>query len=65
MEDPSSPECTAAARCDHGRESIRDGIGVDGEWEHQRVREDPSQCGSVGTCMLFVLGPYPWLSLMT
>ena len=39
MEDPSSSERIAAVGSDDDQESIRDGIGVDGEGEHQHVCE--------------------------
>ena len=32
MENPPPPECTVAVRRDDDRESVRDGIGVDGKW---------------------------------
>jgi len=65
MEDPPSPERAAAVRCDDDRQSIRDGIGVDGKWYHQRVFGEKYQRGSVGACMLFVHGPHLHLLLMT
>ena len=39
MEFPPSSKRAAAVRCDDDRESVRDGIGVDGEREHQRFCE--------------------------
>lgn len=37
MESPSPSKRAAVVRRDHDRGSVRDGIGVDGEGEHQRV----------------------------
>jgi len=54
MGDPSPSERTPAVGCDGVREPVRDGIRVDGEWEHQRVREDARRCESVGAGMFFV-----------
>ena len=39
MEDPSPFERIAASGSDDDPEPVRDGIGVDGEWEHQYVCE--------------------------
>jgi len=42
MENPPTSECSAADRSDHVRGSVRIGLGLDGEWKHQRLREDIS-----------------------
>ena len=63
MERPPSSKRTATVRRDGVREPVRDGIGVDGEGEHQRVCQGRSQRGSVGTCMLLVRDSYLRLSL--
>ena len=42
VEDASSSKRAAAVRCDDDRESVRDGIRVDREWEHQHVCEGAS-----------------------
>ena len=39
MEDPPPPERATTARRDDDRESVRDGIEVDGERQHQPVSE--------------------------
>ena len=39
MEGSPSSERPVAVRRDDDRESARDGIRMDGEWEHQGVRE--------------------------
>ena len=39
MECPSSSERATTGRRDDDRDSIRDGVGVDGKGEHQRPRE--------------------------
>ena len=63
VEDASSPECVAAVRRDDYRQSVsvRDGIRVDEEWEHQQVS---AACGrrSVEARMTFV-GPSPSLDI--
>ena len=63
MERPPSSKRTATVRRNGIREPVRDGIGVDGEREHQRICEGGSQRGSVGTCMLLVRDSYLRLSL--
>jgi len=63
MEGASSPKCVAAVRRDNNREQVRDGIGVDGEWEHQCVFEGKPRCESIGACAFFVRGPYFHLGL--
>ena len=64
MENPPPFKHTAAVRCHDVRESVCDGIRVDDERQHQRIREGGSQRGSVGTCMFLVQGLYLSLSLM-
>ena len=39
MDDPPSSERVAAIRRDDGRDPLRDGVGVDGEWDRHRVCE--------------------------
>jgi hypothetical protein len=39
MEDTSPSKCATATGCDDDRDPVCDGIRVDGEWEHHRVRE--------------------------
>jgi len=51
MGGPSPSERTAAVRRHYVREPVRDGIGVDGEWEHQPICEDAYRRGSAGTRM--------------
>ena len=55
MEHPSPSQRATTARRDDDRESIRDGIGVDGKREHQRVCEGGSQCGSVKACAILFM----------
>ena len=45
---PPSKRVTAS-RSDYDRYSIRDGVGVDGKWKHQRVCRDASGYRPVGT----------------
>ena len=54
MENPPSPEHTAAVGSDNGRESICDGIRVDDERQHQRVSEGGRQRGPVTASKTFV-----------
>jgi len=49
VEGPPSSKRAAIVRRDD-RESVRDGVGVDEEWEHQQVCGGERRCGSVGTC---------------
>jgi len=39
MEDPLSSECAPAVGSDNGGEALCDGFRMDGQWEHQRVRQ--------------------------
>ena len=70
MEDASSLERVAAVRRDDCRQSmsVRDGIRVDGEWEHQPVSAacgrrsvearmsfiDPSSSLDIDNCTIFI-----------
>ena len=47
VENPPASERRAADRCYDVRDSVRDGIRLDGKWKHQRVREDASGCKPV------------------
>jgi hypothetical protein len=44
LEYPRSPKCVAIVRSDDGQRTIRDGVGVDDEREHQPVHQDPQGC---------------------
>ena len=48
MEDASPRECVTIARCYNVRKPFRDGVEVDGQWEHQYVCEGPPQYQSAG-----------------
>jgi len=65
MEDASPSERVAAVGRDDVRKSasVRDGIGVDGEWEHQQVCGDESRCQSAEARMFLVRGPHLHLKL--
>ena len=54
MENPSTSERITAVRSDNDPEPVRAGIGVDGEWEHQRVRKDAPRCESAEACTFLV-----------
>jgi hypothetical protein len=41
VENPSPSERVAAVGCDNEQQPVRDGILVDGKWEHQRVHPSP------------------------
>lgn len=51
MEGSSSSKRAPAVGRNDDWESVCDGIGVDGERQHQRVREGGYPRGPVGTCM--------------
>jgi hypothetical protein len=53
MELPSSSERIAVVGRDDGRESVRDGVGMDAKWHHHRVCEVGCGRKSVETCMSF------------
>jgi len=66
MENPPTSECPSPGRGDNVRESVRDGVRLDGERKHQQFREGTPRCRPVGTGELFVaiiLGvlKIPWL----
>jgi len=65
MEEASPSERVAAVGRDDARKSasVRDGIGVDGEREHQQVCEDEPQCQSAEACTFLVRGPHLHLKL--
>lgn len=50
MEGPPPPERAPIVRRDGDRESVRDGIRVDGEREYRRVCDCGYQHGSIGAC---------------
>jgi hypothetical protein len=63
MEDPSSSKCVTTVGGDDDRGPVRDGIGVDGQWEHQRVCGAARRRGSIEACAYSIQDPYPLLSL--
>jgi len=63
MEGPSSPERVDAGWSDDERGSARDGIGMDGEREYQRLRKGASRCQPPRACTFFFRGPFLCLSL--
>jgi hypothetical protein len=64
MENPSASECTAADRSDDDRDPVRNDIGVDGGWKHQRFREGASRRRPTRTCGFSIRG-LAALSLLT
>lgn len=40
MEGPQSSKRVITVGSDDGQGPLRDGVGVDGEWEHRRVYQD-------------------------
>jgi hypothetical protein len=54
MENPSASECPAADWSDNGQGSVCNDIRVDGQWEHQRLREDAPGCKPVGAGRFFI-----------
>jgi hypothetical protein len=52
VENAPASECPIADRSDHVRDSVCDGIRLDGQWKHQRLREGTPGCESVGAGML-------------
>ena len=47
VEGSRSPECVVTAGSDNDQDSVRDGVKVDDEWEHQPVRNDTQGSESV------------------
>jgi hypothetical protein len=64
VEVPPPSERAAVVGRNDDRESVRNGIRVDGKRQHQPVCEGKYRHGSVGTRMLFVQSPYLHLSLI-
>ena len=46
VEIPSPSKRAIAGRGDNDRNTVRNGIRMDGEWEHKRLREGTSRCRS-------------------
>ena len=63
MEGPSSSKHFTAVGRDYDRDPVRDGIGMDGKWEHHPVHEGKYQRGSAGACMFLVQGLHLCLTL--
>jgi len=55
LEDPPASEHPAPGRSDNVREPVRNGVGLDGVWEHQRLREDTPACKPIGASTFFVV----------
>ena len=53
LENLPTSERPAADRSDDVRESVRNGVGLDGKRKHQRLREGTPGCRPVGTGRLF------------
>jgi hypothetical protein len=49
MENAPAPERSVAGRSDNVRDSVRNDIGLDGQWKYQRLRESTPGYKSVGT----------------
>ena len=50
VENPSTSKCAATHWGDDDRDSIRNGIRVDGKWKHEQLREGTSGRSSVRAC---------------
>ena len=50
MEKPEASECATADRCNSDRESLRNGIRLDGKWKYQQLRGNPPARGPVRAC---------------
>ena len=55
MENPPTSECPSPCRGDNVRESVRDGVRLDGERKYQRFREGKPGCRPVEAGALFVV----------
>ena len=47
VENPPSSERVASARSDNVRDPVRNGVGLDAKWQHQRVCEESFGCKPV------------------
>ena len=50
MEVPSASKCPAANWGNNVGESVRDGIRLDDEWKHPRIRQGTSRCRPARAC---------------
>jgi len=57
MEKPPASEHPSADRSDNVRDQVRNGIGLDGEWEYQRICEGAPGCKPVGAGRFFIQSP--------
>ena len=57
VEVPSASECPAASGGNDVGESVRDGIGLDDEWKHPRIRQGTSRCRPTWACKFPVQNP--------
>ena len=56
VETPSASKCPATSGSNDVGESVRDGIGLDDEWEHPRICQDTSRCRPAWACKFSVWG---------
>ena len=54
MESPPASECAAVNRSDDVRYSVRNGVGLDGEWKYQRLCEGTPGCKSDRAGKMFI-----------
>ena len=54
MEDSPASKRATVNRSDDVRCSVRDGIGLDGKWKHQRLCEDKPECKPDRAGKLFI-----------
>jgi len=54
MENPSASKYPATDRSDDVGGSVRNGVRLDGKWEHQRLRKSTHECKPLGVGMLFI-----------
>jgi serine/threonine protein kinase len=54
VEKSPAPECAATDGSSDDRDSVHNGIRVDGAWKHQRLREGTSRCRPAQACRFSV-----------
>ena len=63
MEHPPASEHPAPGRSDNVREPVRNGVRLDGERKHQRLREDTPGRKPLGTSTFFVVFAFGLLTV--
>ena len=58
LENPPASERSAPDWSNNGREPVCNGVRLDGEWKHQRLREGTPGCKPAGASTFFVVSTF-------